>query len=66
MLEANLIKYSHEVIPGADGSQQRQSAVTAERHKMEIALAVVALKRVAHQGQNPHPRKAQGCGTRVS
>ena len=63
-LGADLMEYSQETIPRPSGSQIWPPPETVERHKVEIALAVVPLQGVARgrkarpaERQNPHPYK---------
>ena len=51
----HLVESSHELVAGARRSQEREPPETTESDEVEVALAVMALQRLAHESQNPHP-----------
>jgi hypothetical protein len=52
---SHAVKDSDKAFPRPHRSKKRSPPVTTKGHKVEIALAVKPLQRVAHERQNPHP-----------
>ena len=60
VLFAHPPEFLHEQISRPHCSEQRQSPITTERQKVELALTVVTLQSLRHSTPKPPPSKTEG------